>query len=178
MVKKIRRQRRSPSSSVERSFEEPAADPSTSGQRARESPAETPIDSSALVSPIDATIAVNPRAPMSPVDQEQSGLRARESPADDEEDQDEFDPPKSPDHSDGGPAEIPIFSSKRKVGILSEKDPVAGTIDQLREELLQLRQQRDDRDRQIAQLTLLHQNVLEGKAAEAPSTTQSPKISH
>jgi hypothetical protein len=103
---------------------------------------------------------------MSPVDQEQSGPRARESPADDEEGQDDqnFGHPKSPDHSDGGPAEIPIFSSKRKVGILSEEDPVAGTIDQLREELLQLRQQRDDRDRQIAQLTLLRQNVLEGKA--------------
>ena len=49
----MRRQRRSPSSSVDRPLEDPAADlpPTTSGQRARESPAEIPIGQSALTSP-------------------------------------------------------------------------------------------------------------------------------
>ena len=87
MVKQKRRQRRSPSSSVDRQIEEPAVADFifTSGPREHESPAEaeTPEDLSAHASPVEN--AANQRALSSPVVLPSIGQSALQSPAVEEE---------------------------------------------------------------------------------------------
>ena len=150
-----RRQRRSPSSSVERTqdVEDSAAvdAPSpTSGQRAPEGPAVTSqADQSAVTSPIGQTNR-SPRARKSPADVESPSQSALESPADDD--------PRPHEQilrevscEDSGQSEgesldsTNALSSKRKA-VEAEDDPIASTLQQLREELKQLRQERQDRE--------------------------------
>jgi hypothetical protein len=70
-----------------------------------------------------------------------------------------------------------ISSPKRKVGPFGE-DPIAETINQLREEpLRQLRQEREIREREISQMSLLPQKVTEDNAVIASSATKIPGIS-
>ncbi len=143
MVKQKRRQRRSPSSSVDRQIEEPAVADFrdsplfTSGPRAHESPAEAeiPEDLSAQASPVENT--ANPRALSSPVVLPFIGQSALQSPAVEEETRE--------DHlvsREGEPAENPINSASKRKGRTTSEDPVAETIKQLRKELRQLRHER------------------------------------
>ena len=176
MVKNRRRQRRSPSSSIERPDDGPAAvdAPSDSGLRARESPAETQNDLRAQPSPVESCIA-NQRAFTSPVALQSTGQSAHQSPAEEVENRDD----SSESH---GQTEVDlakntnISSPKRKVGSFGE-DPIAETINQLREELRQLRHEREIREREISQMSLLPQKVTEGNAVIASSATKIPGIS-
>ena len=174
-----RRQRRSPSSSVERTqdVEDSAvfieASIRTSGQRAPEGPAENHPDQSAVTSPIGQT-NTSPRARKSPADVASLSQSALESPADDN-----LNPHdqllreaacEDDDQSEGELESINALSSQRKA-MEADDDPVAATLHQLREELRQLRQERRDREREIAGLPLSPQKLQKDSVPDTLSST-------